>query len=55
MRLRICVVLACVAALAGLGTGGASAHAEYKSSTPAADSTVQAAPSTILITRAGRT
>jgi methionine-rich copper-binding protein CopC len=47
---RVVVVFAVVVALAGLGTGGASAHAAYKSSTPAADSVVQSAPSTILIT-----
>src|SRR5437870_2370092 len=47
---RVCVVLGVVAALAGLGTSGASAHAAFKSSVPAADSVVQAAPSTILMT-----
>ena len=44
------IVCALVAALAGISPGGASAHAAYRSSNPAADSTIQSAPSTILIT-----
>jgi copper resistance protein C len=47
---RVFVVSAVIAALAGISPAGVSAHAAYKSSVPAADSTVQAAPTNILIT-----